>query len=111
LEEDTGVGGSEIGIDQERERGEEKPKTLDAMGPWLPSAQVGINHRHVHRLGTDGLHGFGPTCRGDPLEAVGVEGPESENTFWWDGSQEQMSQNGPYLSQKGPKSGMLRVPD
>lgn len=45
------------------------------------------------------------------MEAVGVEGPESENTFWWDGCQEQMSQNGPYLSQKGPKTGMLRVPD
>jgi hypothetical protein len=45
------------------------------------------------------------------LEAVGVEGPESKNTFWWDGSQEQMSQNGPYLSQKGPKSGTLHVPD
>lgn len=45
------------------------------------------------------------------MEAVSVEGPESKNTFWWDGCQEQMSQNGPYLSQKGPKSGMLRVPD
>ena len=47
----------------------------------------------------------------DPLKAVGVEGPESKNTLRWDGSQEQMSQNGPYLSQKGPKTGMPRVPD
>ena len=111
LEEDAGVGGGEIGVDQERERGEEQPKALDAVGPWLPSAQERIDDRHVHRLGADGLHGFGPAVRRDPLEAVGIEGPESENTFGWDGGQEQMSQNGPYLSQKGPKSGMLRVPD
>jgi hypothetical protein len=36
------------------------------------------------------------------LEAIGVESPESENAFGRDGSEEQMSQNGPYLSQKGP---------
>lgn len=29
------------------------------------------------------------------MEAVSVEGPESENTFGWDGGEEQMSQNGP----------------
>jgi hypothetical protein len=56
---------------------------------------VWIDHRHVDRLGPDGLHGFGPVARRDPLEAVSVESPESENTFWWDGSEEQMSQNGP----------------
>ena len=68
----------------------------------LSAAEVGIHHRHVHRLGADGLHGFGPAVRRDPLEAVGVKGPESEHAFGWDGCQEQMSQNGPYLSQKGP---------
>jgi len=61
-----------------------------------------IDHRHVNGLGADGLHGFGPTARRDPLEAVSVESPESEDTFGWDCSEEQMSQNGPYLSQKGP---------
>jgi len=29
------------------------------------------------------------------MEAVSVESPESEDTFGWDGSEEQMSQNGP----------------
>ena len=77
-------------------------RRLDAVGPGLAPAQVGIHHRHVNRLGADGLHGFGPAVRRDPLEAVSVESPESENTFGWDGSEEQMSQNGPYLSQKGP---------
>ena len=72
------------------------------MGARLSSTQVGVHHRHVHGLGTNGLYGFGPTTRGDPLKTVCVEGPESENTFGGDGSEEQMSQNGPYLSQKGP---------
>jgi hypothetical protein len=72
------------------------------MRPWLPATQVGIHDCHVDRLGADGLNGFGPAVRADPLKAVGIEGPEPEYTFWWDGCQEQMSQNGPYLSQKGP---------
>ena len=72
------------------------------MRAGLTPAQMGIDHRHIDRLGADRLHGFGPIARGDPLEAVGVEGPESEDAFGWDGSEKQMSQNGPYLSQKGP---------
>lgn len=72
------------------------------MGLGLTPAKVRVHDGHVHRLGADRLHGFGPIARGDPLEAVGVEGPESEDAFGWDGSEKQMSQNGPYLSQKGP---------
>jgi hypothetical protein len=72
------------------------------VGPGLTPTQVRIDYRHVDGLGADGLHGFGPAARRDPLKPVGVDGPEPENTLGWDGSEEQMSQNGPYLSQKGP---------
>ena len=65
------------------------------MGPGFPPSQMRIDYRHVYGLGADGLYGFGPTARGDPVEAVGVEGPESKDTFRRDGSEEQMSQNGP----------------
>jgi hypothetical protein len=102
LEQDACVCGSQVGVDQEGEGGKKLPDSLDAMGPGLAPAQVRVHHRHVYGLGADRFHGFGPTARGDPLEAVGVERPESENTFRGDGSEEQMSQNGPYLSQKGP---------
>jgi hypothetical protein len=56
---------------------------------------MGVDDCHVDRLGADRLNGFGPATRGDPLKAVGVEGPESKDTLGWDGSEEQMSQNGP----------------
>ena len=95
LEQDARVGRGQVGVDQEGQRGEEEPEALDPVGPGLPPSQMRIDYRHVDRLGADGLHGFGPVARGDPVEAVGVESPESENTFGWDGSEEQMSQNGP----------------
>ena len=111
LEQDTGVGRGEVGVDQQRQRGKELPEPLDPVGPRVPAPEQRVHHGHVHRLGPDGLDRFGPTADRDPLEPVRIQGAESESALSGDGGEEEMSQNGPYLSQKGPYNPDTRPSD
>ena len=95
LQQHGGVGRGEVGVDQERERWEEKPKPLDAVGTRCPARQERIDDRHVDRLGPDDLHRLGPAVHGDPLEPVRIQGPQPEQALGGDGGQEQVSQIGP----------------
>ena len=110
LQQHRGGGRSEFSVDQERQGGEEQPQPLDAVGPGL-TTQKRIHHRHLDRLGADGLDRLGPANPRYPFEPVWIKRAKPEQAFGRDGCQEQMSQIGPYLSQMGPNNTKQATPD
>jgi hypothetical protein len=95
LEQHRGVGRGQVGVDQQGQRRKEKPKALDAVGTGCPARQERIHDRHVDRLGPDRLDGLGPPADRDPLEPVGIQGPQPEQALRRDGGEQQVSQIGP----------------
>jgi hypothetical protein len=81
------------------------------MGAGHTPAEQRIDHGHLHRSGTDGVHRLGPGVRRLPDEPVGIQGSEPEQTLGGYGCENKMSQIGPYLSQKRPKTRLSSLQD
>jgi hypothetical protein len=110
LEEHGGGSGSEFGIDEERQGGEQQAEAFDAVRSGL-TPEEGIYDCHLDRLGPDLVYDFRPPTPGYPSIPIGIERAKPQQALGGNCGEEQMSQNGPYLSQMGPKNSNAAPPD